>query len=64
MTKQNKTIAVRGIAQASQRFRTEVARELGMDQPNAEPGHSYLAQTVITGELSKRMVELANQQLR
>jgi len=65
MLNRNTPQAVRGIQKAMRRFRSEVARELGIPASKLEfPDNVHFAEPVITGELSKRMVELANQQIR
>ena len=63
MADKRKTQIVRGLHQAMHAFRTEVARELGMKQQSAEK-HPAILRAALEGEITRRMVELAERQLK
>jgi hypothetical protein len=59
-----KAPVVLGAQNASQQFRCEVARELGIPIPNDEHKSNKVPKTpAIQDAMSKRMIELAEQQI-
>ena len=63
MADQRKTQTVRGLHQAMHAFRTEVARELGLENQSAVK-HPAIHRAALEGEITRRMVELAERQLK
>ncbi|MGZ4031846.1 MAG: small, acid-soluble spore protein, alpha/beta type [Tumebacillaceae bacterium] len=63
-TNRKKAPVVLGAQKAGQQFRCEVARELGILIPNDEHKSNRVLKTpAIQGAMSKRMIELAEQQI-
>ncbi|MGB8957090.1 MAG: small, acid-soluble spore protein, alpha/beta type [Tumebacillaceae bacterium] len=63
MADQRKTQLVRGLHQAMHAFRNEVARELGFEKQPAGK-HPAIRRAALEGEITRRMVELAERQLK
>lgn len=59
-----KNAFVLGSQQAMQVFRYEIAREIGLGTSNFEKAPKRLKDEVITDAISKRMIELADTQIR
>jgi hypothetical protein len=62
MGKQKNTY-VRGAMQAMQSFRNEIAKEIGLWTPSFERAPRKLPKEVIADEMSKRMIQLAENQI-
>ncbi|TCP52468.1 small acid-soluble spore protein alpha/beta type [Tumebacillus sp. BK434] len=59
-----KTACVLGSQQAMQVFKYEIAREIGLGTSHYEKVPRRLKDEVITDAISKRMIELADTQIR
>ncbi len=59
----NRPTCVRGTAEAMQRFRYEIAKEIGIGTSPYEKSPKLLKDQVITDAVSKRMIDLAEQQM-